>query len=118
IKTGIINARPADKEVIQKINALSTLLKKEKGCTIVVCLSGLGYKNKHTPDDITLAKASTHLDIIIGGDVNNFNQHPAIVLNRNQAEVIIHAAGDTAAFGKIEIDFDAQGNKRHIGFTA
>ncbi len=118
IKTGIINARPNDKDVIQKINALSTLLKKEKGCTVVVCLSGLGYKNEHTPDDITLARESTHLDIIIGGHANNFYRHPAIVLNRNQAEVIIHAAGDTTPFGKIEIDFDAQGHKRNIGFTA
>lgn len=118
LRTGIINARPEEKDVIQKINTLSAYLKNEKNCTIVLCLSGLGYKNKNTPDDITLAKESTHLDIIISGHAENFHLHPAIALNSNNTEVIIHAAaGDTAAFGKIEIDFDTKGKKRHINFS-
>jgi hypothetical protein len=118
IKTGVISAKPGDSDVVQKINHLSAYLKKEKNCTVVVCLSQLGYKNKNTPDDITLAKQSTHLDIIIGGHADNFHKHPVISLNNNNAEVIIHAAaGDPTAIGNIEIDFDEKGRKSYISFT-
>jgi hypothetical protein len=118
IRTGIISARPEESNVIEKVKTLSTYLKEEKNCTVVVCLSQLGYKNKNMPDDITLAKKSTHLDIIIGGHAENFHLHPVIALNNNNAEVVIHsAAGDTTDFGKIEIDFDGQGRKKHISLT-
>lgn len=118
IKTGIISAKPGESDIMQKVNNLSAYLKKEKGCTVVVCLSQLGYKNKNTPDDITLAKRSIHLDLIIGGNTKNFHQHPVILLNSNNEEVIIHsAAGDSAAFGKIDIDFNEKGQKKYISFT-
>lgn len=118
IKTGIICAMPGESDVIQKINSLSAYLKKEKSCTLVVCLSQLGYKNKNTPDDITLANKSTYLDIIIGGHAENFPTHPIVALNSNNGEVIIHSSsGHSFDFGKIEIDFDAQGRKKHISFA-
>ncbi len=117
LRTGIISAQPEESDIFQKINTLSTYLKKEKNCAIVVCLSRLGYKNKNAPDDITLAKKSTHLDIIIGGHADNFHTHPIIALNSDNGEVIIHsAASDPAAFGKIELDFDEQGQKKYINF--
>ena len=118
IKTGIISTKPGESDVISKVNSLSAYLKKEKGCSVVVCLSQLGYKNKNTPDDITLAKKSINLDIIIGGNTKNFHQQPVILLNNNNEEVIIHSAtGDSAAFGKIDIDFNERGQKKHISFT-
>jgi len=118
IRTGIISARAEESNVIQKIKTLSTWLKKEKNCTIVVCLSQLGYKNKNSPDDITLAKESTHLDIIVGGHAENFPMHPMVALNSDNAEVIIHSAsGNSFDCGKIEIDFDRQGRKNHISFA-
>lgn len=118
IKTGIITANPQDGDVLQKVNDLSAWLKKEKGCIVVVCLSQLGYKNKNTPDDISMAKQSNHLDLIIGGHTKNFHLQPVILLNNNNEEVIIHsAAADAAGFGKIDIDFNELGQKRHISFA-
>ena len=117
-RTGIIIANPDESNVVQKINTLSVCLKKEKNCEIVVCLSLLGYKNENTPDDFNLAKKSTHLDIIIGGHAKNFQIHPDIVLNRNNAEVVIHSAsGDPFGCGLIEIEFDRQGQKKQINFN-
>ena len=118
IKTGFISAKPGDSDVIEKVINLSAYLKKEKNCSVVVCLSQLGYRNKNTPDDITLAKKSTHIDIIIGGHANNFQVNPVIALNNSNCEVIIHAAaGDPTAVGKIEIDFDEKGQKKYVSFT-
>lgn len=117
-RTGIISARPGEGNIIQKVKTLSTWLKKEKNCTMVVCLSQLGYKNTNSPDDITLAKESTDLDIIVGGHVKNFQMHPIVALNKNNSEVIIHSAsGNSFDCGKIEVDFDRQGRKNHISFT-
>ena len=117
-RTGIISATPGESNVIQKIRTLSSYLKKEKNCTIVVCLSQLGYENKNAPDDITLAKESTHLDIIVGGHAENFHRHPVVALNSNSSEVIIDSAsGNSFDCGKIEIDFDSQGRKNHISFA-
>ena len=119
IKTGIISAMPGEANVTEKVNNLSAWLKKEKGCTVVVCLSQLGYKNKNSPDDISMAKKSMHLDLIIGGNTKNFHKHPVILLNNNNEEVIIHsAAGDVAGLGKIDINFNEMGQKKHISFTS
>lgn len=118
IKTGFINVKPGDKDVIQRINELAVFLKKEKNCKVVVCLSLLGYKNNNTPDDLSLAAKSTHVDMIIGGHGENFKEHPIIILNSNNREVIIHtAAGGVTAFGKIEIYFDDQGRKKQVNFN-
>jgi 2',3'-cyclic-nucleotide 2'-phosphodiesterase (5'-nucleotidase family) len=117
-RTGIISARPGESNIIQKVKTLSTYLKKEKNCTMVVCLSQLGYKNTNSPDDITLAKESTDLDIIVGGHAKNFHSHPIVALNNNNSEVIIHSASaNSFDCGKIEVDFDRQGRKNHISFA-
>jgi 2',3'-cyclic-nucleotide 2'-phosphodiesterase (5'-nucleotidase family) len=118
IRTGFISARPEDGDVIQNVNTLSAFLKKEKDCDVVVCFSQLGYKNNNTIDDITMAKQSTHLDFIIGGNTKNIYPHPVILLNQNNEEVIIHSShSNSASFGKIDIDFNEKGQKRNISFS-
>jgi hypothetical protein len=118
IKTGVITAAQNEAGIINNINELSTFLKKEKNCHLVVCLSQLGFKNKDGMDDIALALASTDLDIIVGGHATNFCQQPFVTLNKNMAEVIIHhAAGNTLALGKMAIEFDNRGRKKNVAFN-
>ncbi len=118
LKIGIINAKPDDDQVINKMESLSTYLKQEKKCHIVLCLSQLGYKNNNVPDDLTLANKTTHLDIIIGGHEQNFHAHPVISLNSADKEVVIHSATQNSlGCGIINIDFDGKGQKRSISFT-
>jgi hypothetical protein len=117
IKTGIIyainNAVSAE-----RINALAIYLKKEKNCQLVVCLSQLGYRSEKGLNDYDLAKASTHLDVIIGGHETDFCARPVIAQNKNKEEVIInHAATNGFALRKIEIGFDNRGKKDHVAFT-
>jgi len=119
LRIGVISAKAEDNNVIQKIETLSTRLKKEKNCHIVVCLSQLGYQNKNAADDLSLAKKSTHLDLIVGGHQKNFHALPVIALNANKGEVVIQSASnDLSAFGIVNFDFDGQGQKKSIGFTA
>ena len=117
IKTGVITA-DNNTATADSINALAVYLKKEKNCHLVVCLSQLGHKSTNSLNDIELAAASTHLDIIIGGHAENFCSRPLIVRNRNKEEVIInHAATNALALRKIEMGFDALGRKNNVAFT-
>ena len=119
LRTGVIRINPGEINIIQKVNSLSAYLKNKKNCTLVVCISTLGYKNSNAPNDFNLAAASTHLDIIIGGHSKNFYPHPYIVSNKNKQEVVIHSAsGLVDTCGIIDIDFDEQGAKKQISFTA
>jgi hypothetical protein len=117
IKIGIINVGHGENNQVANVNATASRLKKDENCDLVACLSQLGYKNQNGIDDITLAAQSTDIDAIIGGHPENYVTLPRIVRNKNKAEVIInHAIGDATSFGKIEIDFDAEGRKRRVGF--
>ena len=117
-KTGIISVDTSAANPVEEINKLAAYLKKEKSCNIVICISALGYRNKSGLDDIQLAAASQHLDMIIGAHAKNFSALPAIALNKNNEEVIIdHAAANTTAqVGKVAISFNIIGLKNNIAF--
>lgn len=117
IKTGIITADQATASA-ENINALAVYLKEEKNCRLVICLSQLGYKVANGLDDLELAAASTHLDVIIGGHAANFCKSPVIARNKLKGEVIInHAADQSLALRKIEIGFDESGRKNRVSFS-
>lgn len=105
IKTGIIQANPAN--TTKELNDLSSFLKKEKNCQLVICLSMAGFKNKKGLDDKTIAEKSTHIDIIIGNHVTNHTPFPFVTRNSKKEEVIIHSAVDNGfGLGNIEIGYD------------
>jgi hypothetical protein len=118
IKIGIITADAGRQDITEHIHVLSSRLKKEKNCHLVICLSHLGFKNKSSVDDLQLAEKSTDLDIIIGGHADNFSVNPVIAQNSKKAEVIIHAdSGNGFDFGNIEITFDEKQNKRSVSIN-
>ena len=118
VKIGVITANAEAPGLVERVNTLSSWLKKEKDCHLVACLSQLGYKQKNNIDDLTLAENSADLDIIIGGHAKNFCKFPVTVKNKNKEEVIInHAAGNELALRKIEVEFSETGKKRQIAFT-
>ncbi len=117
IKTGVITANNQS-ATAESINTLAMFLKKEKNCHLVICLSQLGYKSANGLNDLALAAASTHLDVIIGGHADDFCKRPVIARNKNKEEVIInHAATHGLALRKIEIGFDNRGKRSQVAFT-
>jgi 2',3'-cyclic-nucleotide 2'-phosphodiesterase (5'-nucleotidase family) len=115
VNTGIITIAKNQEGIINKINNLAALLKTEKGCQVVVCVSQLGFSHKNKTDDKELAAKSKNIDIIIGAHAENFSARPLTLPNCLKQEVIIQsAASSKSAFGKIELGFDAQGNKNHV----
>ncbi len=117
IKAGIMQAGPGDS--ISELNRLSSFLKKDKDCQLVICVSAAGFKNKKGLDDVTLAERSSYIDIIIGNHATNHKAFPVVTRNRKKAEVIIHSAVDNGfGLGNIEIEFDEKtASRKSISFN-
>ena len=117
IRTAIIKADKNSKA--DAVNRLSSFLKKDKNCQLIICVSSLGYKNKSGLDDLTLAEKSHHIDIIIGNHASNHSPYPIVIRNRKKEEVIIHSATNNGfGLGNIEIGFDEKMNtKKSLAFN-
>jgi 5'-nucleotidase len=81
---------------IEVATDLSRILKKEKKCDLVICLSHIGYKYKEDPNkvcDILLAKQTKDIDLIIGGHTHTFLDKPVIEKNLDGKDVLINQVG-------------------------
>ncbi len=79
---------------LQKAAEISHLLKKEKKCDLVICLSHLGFKYQDEKvSDEVLAKKSMHIDLIIGGHTHTFIDQPYRYYNRENKPVLVAQVG-------------------------
>jgi hypothetical protein len=117
VRVGIISVNITDTNPIAFANKNASLLKREQGCSIVVCISNLGFESKNEVDDLNLAEQSEHIDLILGNYSSSSLNIPMIAQNKNKAEVIIqHTENNTEALSKIKIGFSANGTKQHVSF--
>ncbi|MDB4107493.1 metallophosphatase [Bacteroidia bacterium] len=78
---------------IDKANETAQIL-KDKGCNLIICLSHLGYSYKSNKvSDTVLAKASSNIDLILGGHTHTFLSSPQAILNQNAKEIFINQTG-------------------------
>jgi 5'-nucleotidase len=78
---------------IENANKTAQLLKDE-GCTIIICLSHLGFEYKgNKVSDKVLAKSSKNIDLILGGHTHTFMSSPHRILNQNGKEIFINQTG-------------------------
>jgi len=79
---------------LESATKTATYLKKVKKCDVVICLSHLGYyPDEEKIGDITLAKSSRNIDVILGGHTHTALQHPDRRVNLDGEDVIIHQTG-------------------------
>lgn len=70
------------------------ILKHEKKCHFIICLSHLGYKYENAKvSDIVLAQNTNNIDLIIGGHTHTFLDIPTKVKNKDGKEVLINQVG-------------------------
>jgi 5'-nucleotidase len=95
------------------------ILKHEKKCDLVICLSHLGYKYKDDTDkicDLTLAKLTQDIDLIIGGHTHTFLDKPTVVKNAIDQDVLINQVGCYGLnLGRIDFYFDYDASKTISG---
>ncbi len=101
---------------IKKANHYARLLKQEENCDYVICLSHLGYKYKTDKvDDISLAKMSSDIDLILGGHTHTFLEKPTIEKNAKGQPVIINQVGWAGIMlGRLDIHFERNRKNRCV----
>lgn len=89
---------------------MARLLKEEKNCDLVICLSHLGYKYKDEPDkicDTKLATLTKDIDLIIGGHTHTFLDKPTVLKNAVGQDVLVNQVGCYGInLGRIDFYFD------------
>nr|WP_294939167.1 metallophosphatase [uncultured Flavobacterium sp.] len=93
---------------------MAQILRHEKKCDLVICLSHIGFKYKDFPDkvcDVMLAQKTKDIDLIIGGHTHTFLDKPVIEKNLDGREVLINQVGCYGInLGRIDFYFDEKKN--------
>ncbi len=89
---------------------MSRILKEEQSCDLVICLSHIGYHYRNRPErvcDLSLAKATKDIDLIIGGHTHTFLPKPTIEKNSVGKNVLVNQVGAYGLYlGKIDFYFE------------
>ena len=105
---------------IERLNETADLLRKQKDCDMVICLSHLGFQYKENPQkisDVHLAKESVGVDLIIGGHTHTFMNEPLCVKNKNGNDVLINQVGwGGINLGRLDYEF-LPGKKKQLAKT-
>jgi 5'-nucleotidase len=98
---------------------MSKILKIEKKCDLVICLSHIGYQYKNDVakiSDVKLAKLTKNIDLIIGGHTHTFLDKPTILMNAEDKEVIVNQVGCYGVqLGRIDFYFESKMSKKATG---
>lgn len=100
---------------IEIAQEMTKILKEYEKCDLIICLSHLGHNYKDNPNkicDVSLAKSTKDIDLIIGGHTHTFLNKPEVITNINGEKVIINQVGCFGLYlGKIDFYFDSMKNK-------
>jgi len=93
---------------IAHANATAGILRHDEKCDFVICLSHLGYKyGSSKVSDITLAKNTSDIDLIIGGHTHTFMDEPDVYENAASKPVMINQVGWAGVkLGRIDMTFE------------
>lgn len=115
---GLVDKRNSKETVyhdpVSVTQEMSRVLKYEKKCDLIICLSHIGYQYKNEPDkicDTKLATLTKDIDLIIGGHTHTFLDKPTILKNIDGKDVLVNQVGCYGInLGRIDFYFDEQKN--------
>lgn len=100
---------------VETTQEMVRILKKEKQCDVVICLSHLGYNYKNDPSkicDVKLAELTKDIDLIIGGHTHTFLDKPTVMKNLDGKEVLVNQVGCYGInLGRIDFYLDSSKSK-------
>ena len=101
-------------EPVKCVQEQVDILKYEKKCHLIICLSHLGYKYDNAKvSDIVLAKQTTNIDLIIGGHTHTFLEKPDVQKNKDGKDVLINQVGWAGIqIGQLEYIFEKSFRKK------
>ncbi len=92
---------------VEHANTIARMLKKDKGCDMVICLSHLGYEYKDNKlSDVVFAKESDNIDLILGGHTHTFLDAPTVHKNKSGTDVLVNQVGWAGiVLGRLDFEF-------------
>ncbi|MBS9766283.1 MAG: metallophosphatase [Flavobacteriaceae bacterium] len=105
---GLVDKKNYGKTVYQNpievANKTAKILKFEKSCDLVICLSHLGYSYDYDKiSDITMVKELANVDIILGGHTHTLLEKPEKHTDKEGKTVLINQVGWAGiALGRID----------------
>lgn len=93
---------------VEVANRLSSKLKNELNCDLVICLSHLGYSYKEDKiSDMTLVPQTKDIDLIIGGHTHTLLDKPTEVINAAGKVTLVNQVGNGGVrLGRIDYIFN------------
>ena len=89
---------------------MARILRHTEKCQLVICLSHLGFMYKDEPSkisDLTLARNTKDIDLIIGGHTHTFLNKPYVEKNSDGKEVLVNQVGCYGLnLGRIDFYFE------------
>ena len=101
---------------IKVANEVSSKLKFDYGCDMIVCLSHLGLEyESEKVSDLKVAKNSSYIDLIIGGHTHSFLEKAIIVTNQVNNKVVVSQAGfGGIKLGRLDFIFNKKNEIRKV----
>lgn len=98
---------------LEKAKEYAKLLRIEKQCDMVICLSHLGFKYEGEKiSDSILARETEGIDLIIGGHTHTFLNQPEEVVNKAGGRTLINQVGWAGLkLGRIDFFVDSSGKE-------
>ena len=92
-------------EPVKVANEMATMLKKEKKCDMVICISHLGWNSGRGEDDQYMIKGSRNIDLVLGGHTHTYMEELQYENNLDGKPVPVDQNGKAAIFvGRIVVD--------------
>ena len=101
---------------IKVANEMAARLKHDYHCSLVVCLSHLGYRyDNDKVSDRVLAANTRNIDLIIGGHTHTFMPEPEHILNLDGHLTTINQVGFAGInLGRLDYTFERQSGKKKV----
>lgn len=104
-------------EPIGVANEIAARLRFDHKCSMVICLSHLGYRynGESKVSDVVLAANTRHIDLIIGGHTHTFLSEPDQVANLDGQPTTINQVGFGGInLGRLDYAFDRQSGRKRL----
>ncbi|PHI20847.1 metallophosphatase [Lewinellaceae bacterium SD302] len=101
---------------VERANFTAKLLKENKKCDLVICLSHLGYRYRgNKVSDVVLAGNSRNIDLILGGHTHTFMRKPDSIPDLDGEPTTINQVGfGGLRLGRLDIGFDKSRSERCV----
>lgn len=73
---------------IEVAKKMSQLLKVDKGCDVVICLSHLGYQLFDRVSDVEVVTKTNNIDAVLGGHTHTFMKAPVRYLSKDDVDSV------------------------------